>query len=920
MINYKYFNLFLENSIPKQVTVEFDGIALTNDDLYNQEMELEESLCSEEALRFGSCEASVLKFKISNIFLPMEGKWLDVKFKLDGNPGTIFPVGKYKVDSDKISADRRYREIVAYDAMHDILNADVSEWYDGLFQNNDGTILTMKKFRESFIRHFGLEESLPVIGKDGMGEPVYGLVNDWMVIEKTIQVGDGGDGSGQVVTEQGASLSGKDVATAICEVNGCFGHIGRDGKFHYIYLGQDIGGLYPSNDLFPGHAPGHLAQSKAGNLYPQDPSSYRVCASKYIECRYENFFTGRVTKLQIRNGENEIGKVYPEGGLSESDNCYVIEDNFLVYGKGDQQLHEIAGNIFEKITDIAYMPFNCDVIGNPCLEVGDAVRIPTKYDIVESYILKRTLKGVQALRDSIGADGVRRYVEKVNGVQSSIIQLKGKTNTLVRNVGETRSELTNFEKDTAGNFTDVRSSIVQTAENITSTVSAATSKYDTKNYKVGLFGYEDGEEIKYEASENNGKYYLNQGNGNLYLSNGESWELVEQLKLITENLSSEIKQTASEITSTISSAVEKYDTENYGVSLFGYATPPGIPYKASEHNGEYYLNQSDGKLYQSDGEAWVFIKDLSLITENLSSRIEQTVKSIKLEVKNGEKTAGISIMLENEDGSESELKGIIEMSDMVVFSDLSNEGKTTINGKNITTGEINCDLLNGGKINGQKIVGGEIEGSVVKAINGIHLQYLDSSTRPPTTKTYLFAKTGYDNPSEGGIPNHPFLNIYSPSGTPCILIGTGLYTENPDEFKFMDTPFFPNGAVVESAYIKSLQQTFKEEAELTGTSEGSSLGKLKILARASGSFVCVYGSYFTKTHMSGESVEFQISSIGSLRLPKHHSVRAVGNIGKRPFILTIGTDGVLSVRNIGVADLLSEDQLEMPFRFDYFRF
>ena len=86
MVNYKYFDLFFKSSIPKHVSISFGGITLTNDDLYNQEMELEESLCSEEGLRFGSCEASVLKFKSSDIFLPMAGKWLDVRMGLEGAP------------------------------------------------------------------------------------------------------------------------------------------------------------------------------------------------------------------------------------------------------------------------------------------------------------------------------------------------------------------------------------------------------------------------------------------------------------------------------------------------------------------------------------------------------------------------------------------------------------------------------------------------------------------------------------------------------------------------------------------------------------------------------------------------------------------------------------------------------------------
>lgn len=447
MVNYTYFDLFFKSSIPKQVSISFDGVVLTNDDLYNQEMELEENLCSEGELRFGSCEASVLKFKSSNIFLPMAGKRLDVKLELEGNPDTIFPVGKYKVgsdkDSDKISADRKYREIVAYDAMYDILKTDVAGWYNSLLPG-EGSKVTMKQFRESFVRYFGLTEVTP----EG------GLVNDGIVVARTIQPGQ---------------ISGRDVITAICEINGCFGHIGRDGKFHYIYLGQDIWGLYPSDGLFPDHAPEHLAQSKTGHLYPQDPDSYRIGASQYIQCESRKFYTKRIERLQIRNSENEIGKTWPEEGGGPDDNCYVIEDNFLVYGKSDQEMKEIAKNIFGKITDIAYMPFNCDMIGNPCIEVGDAIRIPTKYEIVESYVLQRTLKGIQALRDEIRADGVEKYGDKVNGVQKSIIQLKGKTNVLVRTVDETRSELKNLESSTESRF-------IQTAEKIEQEVLARTEE------------------------------------------------------------------------------------------------------------------------------------------------------------------------------------------------------------------------------------------------------------------------------------------------------------------------------------------------------------------------------------------------------------------------------------------------------------
>ena len=92
MVNSTYFDLFFKSSIPKQVSISFDGVVLTNDDLYNQEMELEENLCSEGELRFGSCEASILKFKSSDWkgapmrpFLSEGTRWIPTVFPMTGS-------------------------------------------------------------------------------------------------------------------------------------------------------------------------------------------------------------------------------------------------------------------------------------------------------------------------------------------------------------------------------------------------------------------------------------------------------------------------------------------------------------------------------------------------------------------------------------------------------------------------------------------------------------------------------------------------------------------------------------------------------------------------------------------------------------------------------------------------------------------
>ena len=398
MVDYELSDLFKKQYIDKQIEITYDGGTITNSELFAESMQLTESLCSDSELRFGACEASVIKFKIANVVIPLFGKWITITMYLDGNMDKPFMLGRYKVASDKPTADRSWRDIVAYDSMYDILNTDVADWYNTILPNADGTV-SMKTFRTSFIQHFGLEQ-----------EEIE-LVNDNMVIAKTIEPSE---------------ISGKDIISAICEINGCFGHITRNGKFKYIYLPTDDRfGLYPRDTLYPDN-----------NLYPRDSGSERIFKSYYMSCEYEDFMTHEITKLQIRQEENDIGCVYGTG-----DNTYIIEDNFLVYGKTSNELDEIAKNLFPAITDRTYRPANVKAKGNPCYEVGDAINVSTKQELVETFILSRTLTGIQALKDTYSAKGNEWYEEKVNSVNKSIIQLKGKTNKIIRNVEENRQEM-----------------------------------------------------------------------------------------------------------------------------------------------------------------------------------------------------------------------------------------------------------------------------------------------------------------------------------------------------------------------------------------------------------------------------------------------------------------------------------------------
>lgn len=704
MVNYKYGDLFKKDTVDKQLSIVSDDgkVNITNTELHQEKFELTESLCSEQELTFGSCEAAMIKFTVSNTFLPMKGRWMTVRMSLGGHTDVPFQFGRYKVDSDTPTADRTCRDVVAYDALYDILNADVAAWYNTVFpshkeqqKDKDGKTttvtvydpVTMKQFRDSFFKHFGIKQA------------DIGLINDDMSIAKTIAVAASGEKNSDTeeISTVGETISGKEVLSCICEINGCMGRMGRDGKFHYIYLEQNIQGLYPRNDLYP-----------ADDLFPRDPKSNRIGKDLYITAEYEDFLVKTINKLQIREQKNDIGVIVGTG-----DNAYVIEDNFLVYGKGTKELKGIAKNILSKIRGIVYRPFTADCKGNPCLEVGDAVRLPTKYELIESYIFKRTLKGIQALRDDLETDGEKYRTSKANGVHRSILQLKGKSNVLERTLEKTQSTIEEKEQglisrisQTASDIrlevqntkeglestirqtaSDIRlevkntkegleSSINQTASEIKMTVASYGDVWDTTGYDIAVTSYGAPDSILdskgnkvYPADKYKGKYYLDQKTGYLYFSDGSSWNKVKELQKVSKKLEasiniekdritslvsetidgsnpsslfSKITQTAESIKTQVAKAQDKWALPN-GVTkeeiLFGYGSPPA---KKDSGNYLYYLNQDSGKYYNRDSvdSDWKYVGKLTKITDNLSSKIEQTAKSIKAEVSENYTTKG----------------------------------------------------------------------------------------------------------------------------------------------------------------------------------------------------------------------------------------------------------------------------------------
>lgn len=453
MITYPYDYYFSEDSVQTDIvitdgTASYSGTSLvvtgntvlfTNENIDSEKMSLLETLCSDNTLHWGRCEASEFKFTIHSSVVPLEGTVLNVYLYFNNDASTLFKIGTYKVDSDVATALRTVREITCYDALLDVLNTDYIDWYNAL---DFDTVNTIKKFRDAFFTHVGITQK------------TVSLINDSVAVSK-------------LSTE---SLTGSQILNAICEINGRFGHIDRDGKFAYIKLEQNIQGLYPAVDLYP-----------SPTLYPQKPKSTPIASGSYIPpLKYEKYNVPSITRLQIRTDDSDIGVVVGTVGTD-----YVIQGNFLTFNLTGVVLTGIANNILGEISGVIFQPFEVQMRANLCFEVGDAIRCNDDLTGVEGYILYRNAVGIQAIIDTLNCMKERDYKLDANSVGYQFNAVNNKTAQITTSIDGINIELT--EKVNSDDLVDTLNSKFTTVNISTDGfefLSSGSIVIDTTNFQL----------------------------------------------------------------------------------------------------------------------------------------------------------------------------------------------------------------------------------------------------------------------------------------------------------------------------------------------------------------------------------------------------------------------------------------------------
>ena len=448
--------LYIEDSTPIELEVRFKDNAfptIKGSDVLSEQMTLHESICEEEQLKFGGCNASSFELTVFNLNSGIKG--YEIEPVLITNK-TEIPLGVFYVETIEKYAGKDYKKLTAYDKMR-YFDVDVKYWYDNLTFP-----ISVKNFRNSLCEYVGVEQNEVT------------LIADNIMLTKELDSSNG--------------INGLSLMKQICEISGVFGRMDRYGKFDYLSLESSM--LLPADDLYP-----------ANDLYPSAGSgssenSFNISTSlMYEHPLVEDFFTSNIDGVIIVDSEGA------EYITENKGNPYYIQDNFAIIGHSYDTITQLAIDLAKKISNISYRPVNSSKIkGQPHVECGDFISGEVNGYGFEAYVFQRDLTGIKALRDAYICKGKEILENDMNGVTAQLQRLNKTTEKVKTSVQVTEKGLESEVKRATDAEGELSTRIEQTEQQIVLRVDSATGKI----VQVSLIGDTgSGTEFKVDADNIN---------------------------------------------------------------------------------------------------------------------------------------------------------------------------------------------------------------------------------------------------------------------------------------------------------------------------------------------------------------------------------------------------------------------------------
>lgn len=421
-----------EKTEPINVTVHWingEFADLTNENIDQHTITLQESICSEQYFIFGGCVCNQITFQAhhdqfngtSEEFYP-SGK-IEVYIERKGTRIKIFTG---EIDSAERKANSLTRNFIAYDYLYKLRNTDIARWYKNQTTDKKKK-LNQKQFRDKLFEFLGLEQVSTKLHWDDTYVPDTNNSNEMNVVN---------------------------ILKDLCLQNDRFGWMNRDGKFEYLKLRQ--------NSYRYGQTTGNQNIYKYYNNEEIHLDTFKSFTAKEGRIWFPNIIfcdPDPNRAFGFTQGDYTAQEAYDNNVYYNRNSFFVGNEDWLNYVWDADEYGGISRA--EPIMKICYGVFvnqdlrkyyraqgyTAEVQGNPLNMVGQAVELYYKKQIqhddqeptelqwyVHSYIMSRTLK--------IGAtDMIDTYSANNAPFNSNSQQLGKYTPEISGTVNLTRSEM-----------------------------------------------------------------------------------------------------------------------------------------------------------------------------------------------------------------------------------------------------------------------------------------------------------------------------------------------------------------------------------------------------------------------------------------------------------------------------------------------
>lgn len=349
----------------KQPNSEQTISILYNEDLVGESLKLTQILEDNNTLTFAGVNSDYLTFECIDLIQDYRGCDIEVWAKLSGTtyPKRLFFFGPVLEQENQTHEDVT-TSITAYDLISVINRLNLTSWWNEL---SLPTNATFRDYIERIIDKFATETGCEVFS-----ELDYSLLAniDLVLSYKPDLIADFQEVTGEMLIKWIAQAANVYITMQGRKLRPVKIQPMKDGLRPHV-------GLRPHPGLFP-----------YGGSYDKAYST-----ADYIKVDYEPYRTNKIDQVVV-NDKVGIGQgQYP---TEKGDNVFYLDSNPFLWAMDMQQAAE---NIYQRIKDVYFTPSKIEAVGLPFIELGDVCKLYTQKNIIYSYILKRTLKGMQALID-----------------------------------------------------------------------------------------------------------------------------------------------------------------------------------------------------------------------------------------------------------------------------------------------------------------------------------------------------------------------------------------------------------------------------------------------------------------------------------------------------------------------------------------